>query len=545
MSRLRLVSTLLFVGVALLGSSLNGGAFALLGSFKSQTNNAADPWQGKPYAGLPGGLGYELSSAIGGPMFLNEAYRWNVPVIYYGFDQAFVDYFGEPGIEAVRSAFAILNALPPASEMSTNLVEFPLHTKAHNSDANNLLDIKSHVLPLLLEQLGLANPERFTWGLRNRSVDANQGQMQTNYSVLQMNYDPVTWRPSSSVNDVVYHYRIFDPWPWGAPGDEFAVAAPWFELNPAVPGYNSVAGAWGSNFDLGSSPNISRYSYDYFRPGDFFSGLTRDDVGGLRFLLSRTNRVVEPLLPGVVGVDSGTSSVVNIALRGGVEKLTFMRLPLNGQSNRFACVTNVFEDVYFRSNVACTQLVQRVVSQPDILFAAEDMEAYFDASATSGSFFTGRVTRTGTGHWQNNSSINGQIGAGGPGVINPGAKLAFNRLGRLAFARDREVRQFAPHVYQWATFTDERSPIVTHYGPLPTNDLVHLKTSIEVIDGIRSIQSWFHSEIDHSFNIETSVDLINWELWFVRENPSGVFSIDHPLDGPHRFLRVTRAPWSF
>lgn len=529
------------MGVTLFGSSRNGSAFALLGPLKNQANGAADPWQGEPYAGLAGGLGYEMSGTIGGPMFLNEAYRWNVPVIYYGFDQAFVDYFGAPGIEAVERAFAILNALPPASEMSATLTEFPLHTKVHNSDANNLLDIKSHVLPLLLQQLGLANPERFAWGLRNRSIVTNLGQLQTNYSVIQMNYDPVTWRPSSSVNDVIYHYRIFDP--WGLPGYEAVVTAPWFDLNPAVPGYNSVAGAWGSYFDLGDSPTT--YRYDYFGPGDFFSGLTRDDVGGLRFLLSQSNRVVEPLLPGVVGVNSGTSNLVNIALRGGVEKLTFMRLPLYDQNNQFACITNVFQDVYFTSNVVCTQLVQRVVSQPDILFAAEDMEVYFGPSAASGSFFPDRVTSTGTEYWQNHSNLNGQPGAGGPGVIHPGARIAFNRLGRLAFARDRELRRFAPHVYQWATFTDEGAPIATHYGPLPTNDLVHLKTSIEVIDGIRSVQSWFHSEIYRSFNIEASDDQIHWELLFIRENPSGIFSVDQPIDGPHRFLKVSRAPWSF
>ena len=533
---------LLLVAFALLGAKPSCGAFALLGPLKNQTNGAAVPWQGKPYAGLPGGLGYDFSGDIGGPMFLNEAYRWNVPVIYYGFDQAFVDYFGEPGIEAVESAFAILNALSPASEMSASLAEFPLHTKAHNGEAHNLLDIKSHVLPLLLEQVGLANPERFAWGLRNRSVVTNQGQMRTNYSVVQMNYDPVTWEPSSSVNDVVYHHRIFDPWRWVASGHELAVAAPWYENNPTVPGYNSVAGAWGSNFDLGSSPNINRYSY--FGTGDFFSSLTRDDVGGLRFLLSRSNRVVEPLLPGVVRAGSGTSNFVNIALRGGVEKLTFMRLPLNGQSNQFACITNAFQDVYYDGNVARTQLVQRVVSVPDILFVAEDMEVYFNPEPASGSFGTASLTRTGTGHWQNNSSVNGQPGSGGPGVIHPGARFAFNRLGRLAFAREREVRRFARYVEQWASFTDERSPIVTHYGPLPTNDLVQLKTSVEVIDGIRSVQSWFHSEIDRSFTIETSTDLINWEFYFVRDNPRGIFTVDLPLDGPQRFLRVTRAPWS-
>lgn len=52
---------------------------------------------------------------IGGPMALGEEYRWNMPIITYGFDKSFLDYFGRPGVDAVEAAIQVINDLPPAS----------------------------------------------------------------------------------------------------------------------------------------------------------------------------------------------------------------------------------------------------------------------------------------------------------------------------------------------------------------------------------------------------------------------------------------------
>ena len=54
---------------------------------------------------------------IGGPMDIGDGYRWNVPVVTYGFDQSFLDYFGTNGVAAVEGAIQILNDLPPASSI--------------------------------------------------------------------------------------------------------------------------------------------------------------------------------------------------------------------------------------------------------------------------------------------------------------------------------------------------------------------------------------------------------------------------------------------
>src|SRR5439155_2948044 len=81
-----------------------------------------------------------------GPMTIGEEWRWNVPVVYYGFDDSFLGYFGNKGAQEVDKAFAILNSLPPLS--TVNLNDYPLDTRRSNprAQALNLLDLKSTML---------------------------------------------------------------------------------------------------------------------------------------------------------------------------------------------------------------------------------------------------------------------------------------------------------------------------------------------------------------------------------------------------------------
>lgn len=177
--------------------------------------------------GRPAGLGYSLPGDIGGPMLIQESYRWNIPVITYGFDPEFVEYFGQVGVDEIEKAIAILNAVPPVSEMSATLEEFPLETRRYNGTADtlSLLDLKSHALALLLEQLGLAMPERYVWSLRSR----NASSVGTNYAVLNLNYDPLTWQASQRVNGILYNYIVLDA--LGVRGEERASALEWFQFD--------------------------------------------------------------------------------------------------------------------------------------------------------------------------------------------------------------------------------------------------------------------------------------------------------------------------
>jgi len=258
--------------LALVGGLPKARAFSMLGAF--------DTWMTQE-------VGYQiLGLDVGGPMNLGEEHRWNMPIITYGFDESFLNYFGQRGVEEVEKAIKILNDLPPVSKMSPDLSEFPLDTRRMNYRANALsvFDMKSWALASLLESLGLAPAERYVWTLRARFAGPP-----VTYSVIKRNFDPVTFNPSSYVNGVLYTYQIIQT--YTTPTWE----AVEFEVDPSVPSVSSVTAlnVWGGTvLASGMSAVLS--------PGLFFTGLTRDDVGGLRYIYRPDNVNVETLMTNAV-----------------------------------------------------------------------------------------------------------------------------------------------------------------------------------------------------------------------------------------------------
>ncbi|HXG46171.1 MAG TPA: hypothetical protein VNO52_00980, partial [Methylomirabilota bacterium] len=183
--------------------------------------------------------------------------------------------------------------------------------------------------------------------------------------------------------------------------------------------------------------------------GEFYFGLTRDDVAGLKFLYSSNNYAAETLLPTVsrdvnfktspwipvigIGVTNGTGTnvvggtnagVVVQALRGGVEKIQFQRVNFDSLlSQNFRPITNRYKD-FIITNLSngkvkwAVQRVQRAILQPDILFTAEPL----GVDQFSEPFI---AIRTDTAAWLNNDAIDGSTGQGGPGVIPPQVRIAF------------------------------------------------------------------------------------------------------------------------
>src|SRR5512133_1174855 len=139
-------------------------------------------------------IGYNLAGDINAPKNLGEEYRRNTPVMYYTCDANFWDYFGGRGVEEIDKAFSVFNALPPVSKMSAGLSEFPFSSRRRNfrAEALSLWDIKSTTMNLIIEQLGLAEPDRYIWTLHDRWLQPNtscpQGEV---YLVIKRNFDPV------------------------------------------------------------------------------------------------------------------------------------------------------------------------------------------------------------------------------------------------------------------------------------------------------------------------------------------------------------------
>ncbi|MCU0782831.1 MAG: Ig domain-containing protein [Verrucomicrobia bacterium] len=222
-------------------------------------------------------IGYDLPGDIGAPKNLGEEYRWNKPTLYYAFDQNFLDFFGSNGVLAVEQAIGIYNGLTNVSQYSSDLSEFPMESRRFNfrAQAMTLLDLKSVMMNLLAEQLGLAEPDRYTWCLHDRFVGPGGCPADVSYLVIKRNFDPVTstldqLQPSSYVNGVLYSYQIIE---FCNPPNPLADAFE-FSVDPLANTFTAVAA---NGIDYGS----------------FYTGLTRDDVAGLRYLLRTNNMNVE------------------------------------------------------------------------------------------------------------------------------------------------------------------------------------------------------------------------------------------------------------
>src|ERR1041385_916202 len=182
-------------------------------------------------------LGYD---PISGPQNLGEEYRFSTPTLFYAFESSFLDYFGSNGVADVQKAIKMLNDLPAFSRLSQGLAEYPVQSQRINYQAEALLlyDLKSVALHMLVEQLGLAEAERYSWTLRARFPFPPGAPCPFyRYSVIQRNFDPVTLNPSAYVNGTLYSYFIVE----FCPAADAAIAVP-YQVDPLAFSYTSVAG---------------------------------------------------------------------------------------------------------------------------------------------------------------------------------------------------------------------------------------------------------------------------------------------------------------
>ena len=273
-------------------------AFSLLGPF--------DTWQ-------TADLGYHSPFTVesregdaGGPMNIGEEYRWTTPIITYGFDPSFIEYFGPKGVAAIEAAFKTLNDLPAHSTTDDGLSGFALSTSRFNPIANQLglVDLKSVALSSLLETLGLGAPERWTYCFRSRSSPGTfPGEI-----VIERNFDPFTFQPSPRINGTLYTYQIVN---YTANGQNFWEPKK-IVVDTTQPNLSVVAFA-GVESGLVES---KVYAPLYGQRGTYYTGLSRDDMGGLRYIYSLGNRNVErPPTDALLATQSpnGATGVVDLS----------------------------------------------------------------------------------------------------------------------------------------------------------------------------------------------------------------------------------------
>jgi len=268
----------------------------------TSSGEIGDSWQ-------QGVIGYGIRGDEVAPKQIGQEFRRNLPVMYYACDASYLNYFGSNGISAVDNAFTILNNVFTNNPTgmtngldgySLSLNEFPLETRHYNYQAQalGLYDVKSVTLGAMMEQLGLADPVRYDWTLHDRaSVGpiACPGDME--YLVVQRNYDPVptpsgTIQVTPYVNNTLYSYQIFETC---GPVNPFALSVP-YSVDLSADTYSPVASSYGGEIYVPAIVNGQRVLELTVAPGihtygAFYSGLTRDDVGGLRRLMSRNLRL--------------------------------------------------------------------------------------------------------------------------------------------------------------------------------------------------------------------------------------------------------------
>ncbi|MBQ7590454.1 MAG: hypothetical protein IJU47_07195 [Verrucomicrobia bacterium] len=244
-------------------------------------------------------LGYQLDTEdpnnpiwdAGGPMNLKEGYRWNIPVMTYAFDKSFMDYYGEKGVEEVERAMATINDTFAHMYEDNYLDSVPTSVARYNyrASALGLSDIYSQVLVYMTEKLGLGPAERYCWTLRN-AVPPTDDTLGIYYTIRR-NFDPETLETTPYVNGVLYSYRINY---FGDDG-QYAEALE-ITPDPTAVAYTSVAGGWNNAHQMIAPEGL------------YYTGLSRDDVGGLRWLYSADNYAFEGTA--ITGTSGGSAGIL-------------------------------------------------------------------------------------------------------------------------------------------------------------------------------------------------------------------------------------------
>ncbi|HWD21377.1 MAG TPA: hypothetical protein VHB20_19075 [Verrucomicrobiae bacterium] len=446
---MRIANQKYFALLCALGFASSAGAFTVWGP--------AEAWQTPTLDYVDRSFIYG-ESENGATKILGQGARLNVPVLTYGFDDTFTEYFGTQGVKAVDAAMAVLNALPRASavNLSTYLTDGAQQVN-YTAQALSLFDVKSETLALLLEHAGLLG-ETHVFDLRARTAQAGtQIPCQFYYFTVLRNYDPVTYNPTAYVNGVQYGYDIVEL--CGA-GQQVADAVEYPEDTARPPGsFTAVATKEGITV------------------GGYYIGLTRDDVGGIRWLYRSSRLVNETLDPNSFITSLGSSSfnpagttlfLTNASTRlGGVEKVTYVKVGYDSVSGTTPkpITYNYTMPITVNGRVS-TIHVTRFINTPDIIFTAADLvDTGFSPPRDFG------TTRTTSFFTSPDLPIGGGVNGPGaePAVIQPQTIITFNNVNPIyrnqqpAFLSDLNVAAYP--LFQWGSFDGSgNAPIVYPNG---------------------------------------------------------------------------------
>lgn len=370
-----------------------------------------------------------FNTELGGTKNLGEGSRLNVPIITYAYDSTFLNYFGTKGEAAIDSAFAVLNGLPDASTVGSKMTGFLTTGNQqvnYTAEALRMIDLKSIVLWLMMEHMGLIG-ETHTYDLRERVADSTAGAATCSfyYVIFQRNFDPVTYNPSEYVNGTLLTYQIGDLCPQGI----------------------SVGDAMEQAAQIGSPPFSSVATREALQVGGYYLRITRDDMGGLRYLYNPQRYVNEGLdtnvavaTQDIVGFNPINTAVSNApvapgtfsGLFGGVNKITFVKTSYDSVlGTSFFPKRYTYTMPWVTNGVLRQVRMERTVLAPDIIFTAGDITfpgpaPFQETLARESGFITyGDAVSPGT--------VNGNAEIVVPSVITPEMVVTLNNSGQVFY----------------------------------------------------------------------------------------------------------------
>lgn len=459
----------------------------------------------------------------GAPLLLGEEYRWNLPVVTYGFDPAFEAWFGSNGVAEVMGAIATFNILPSADNLDLN--NYPATVRDFENSAatsTGITDLRSYATAAILEVLGLTNPRRNTWKLTfgDPAIAVGGPGIPPGLFLMELrNYDPTTWEPTNRVNTTSYSASVIS---FDSPIDFWgAVETPL----DALTDLDSTSAGLATPDGAHSTP----------QSGQIVHRLSRDDVGRLRYLLATANANVEVLPPDITDENGGTN-FVNLALRPGVNRIRFQRMPYDTTLSMFPAVTNVMDDRLFQGGTIVTQRIQRVCTRPDIVFSAAE---WINAG---GGFDPVRIR---FGVRTNLSSFNAAFETDGPGVIFPGCVITFNKTSPHFFNQrpyHLDENSHSGRGWTWGAIINPST--VTTLFPEPAAGATPLSISTWLSYAPATADPELRWRIvgqaDTPFRVDWSTNLTDWHLDRVITGRSAIMDLQLPVvpDNTARYYRI-------
>ena len=302
--------------IALAALVLPANAFVLIGP--------ADPGGFEDTLAWPGAQGgvtsANMTDDLGTPKELDMFYRWTCPHLTYGFDSSFVQYFGSDGIAAVTDAMNVLNDFFSPADGSYDGVS-RLNLARHGFAGNyntawlngtaynqNLIDLKSLTLGIMVNYLGLGNPYRHAFTATN-AIQPVSGASGLVFSVGLKNYDPVSLEQSDVINGVQFSYRLIHDQAPGVVANTNTMASMTMDMEEFTADTSGNAfSAVSATVDAfyGATSLVWTDPPSIFGFGVFYDGLnamggmykprhalTYDDAGGLKYLYSTNTIAME------------------------------------------------------------------------------------------------------------------------------------------------------------------------------------------------------------------------------------------------------------